>query len=216
MSTGIINSVNINNIVDLIDWLVFNANFSSISAILWHHAITSVLYAIYVIWSQSILGKLKDWIIFFYHMFWIHFFPLCHFFMDWQKIRNLVTLEILVLAYCSLLQTFILQKTSITLWKIEGQIDNNSTWVPVYEISDPDARTILVPNLRPFTNCLSEMKYNSHFEMNVNKLIYAFHAWKHHENSFTMFSLEFYHMFWIHFFPHKMYGPPLCHLGQWL
>jgi hypothetical protein len=23
-------------------------------------------------------------------------------------------------------------KTSITLWKIEGQIDNNSTWVPVY------------------------------------------------------------------------------------
>ena len=43
-------------------------------------------------------------------------------------------------------------KTSITLWKIEGQIDNNSTWVPVYEISDPDARTILVPNLRPFTN----------------------------------------------------------------
>jgi hypothetical protein len=95
----------------------------------------------------------------FYHMFWIHFFPLCHFFMDWQKIRNLVTLEILVLAYCSLLQTFILQWTfnfhdfaSITLWKIEGQIDNNSTWVPVYEISDPDARTILVPNLRPFTN----------------------------------------------------------------
>ncbi|CAG2244562.1 SDK [Mytilus edulis] len=42
-------------------------------------------------------------------------------------------------------------KTSITLWRIHGQIDNNDTWVPVYEISDPDARTILVPNLRPFT-----------------------------------------------------------------
>lgn len=42
-------------------------------------------------------------------------------------------------------------KTSITLWRIHGQIDNNDTWVPIYEISDPDARTILVPNLRPFT-----------------------------------------------------------------
>ena len=42
-------------------------------------------------------------------------------------------------------------KTSITLWKIQGLIDNNSTWVPVFEISDPDARTIVVPTLRPFT-----------------------------------------------------------------
>lgn len=41
--------------------------------------------------------------------------------------------------------------SSITKWTIEAQTARNSTWFPVYEISDPDATTITVAGLVPFT-----------------------------------------------------------------
>lgn len=41
--------------------------------------------------------------------------------------------------------------SSITKWTIEAQTARNSTWFPVYDISDPDATTITVTGLVPFT-----------------------------------------------------------------
>lgn len=41
--------------------------------------------------------------------------------------------------------------SSITKWTMEAQTARNSTWFPVYEISDPDATTITVTGLVPFT-----------------------------------------------------------------
>lgn len=41
--------------------------------------------------------------------------------------------------------------SSITKWTVEAQTARNSTWYVVYEISDPDATTITVTGLVPFT-----------------------------------------------------------------
>lgn len=41
--------------------------------------------------------------------------------------------------------------SSITKWTVEAQTTRNSTWFVVYEISDPDATTITVTGLVPFT-----------------------------------------------------------------
>lgn len=41
--------------------------------------------------------------------------------------------------------------SSITKWTVEAQTARNATWFVVYEISDPDATTITVTGLVPFT-----------------------------------------------------------------
>lgn len=41
--------------------------------------------------------------------------------------------------------------SSITKWTVEAQTARNATWFVVYEISDPDAITITVTGLVPFT-----------------------------------------------------------------
>lgn len=41
--------------------------------------------------------------------------------------------------------------SSITKWMVEAQTARNKSWFTVYEISDPDATTITVGNLVPFT-----------------------------------------------------------------
>lgn len=41
--------------------------------------------------------------------------------------------------------------SSITKWTVEAQTARNATWFIVYEISDPDATTITVTGLLPFT-----------------------------------------------------------------
>lgn len=41
--------------------------------------------------------------------------------------------------------------SSITQWVIEAQTSRNLTWFIIYEVSDPDASTITVKNLIPFT-----------------------------------------------------------------
>lgn len=41
--------------------------------------------------------------------------------------------------------------SSITKWVVEAQTARNMTWFPMYEVSDPDAITITVRNLVPFT-----------------------------------------------------------------
>lgn len=41
--------------------------------------------------------------------------------------------------------------SSITMWTVEGQTARNLTWFTVYEVSDPDASTITVSGLQPFT-----------------------------------------------------------------
>ncbi|PNF38721.1 Protein sidekick [Cryptotermes secundus] len=40
--------------------------------------------------------------------------------------------------------------SSITKWIVEAQTARNATWVPVYEVSDPDATTLTVTGLVPF------------------------------------------------------------------
>ncbi|XP_059172379.1 protein sidekick-2-like [Physella acuta] len=42
-------------------------------------------------------------------------------------------------------------KTSITLWIVEAQEENNATWFRIFTVSDPSADQILVQNLRPYT-----------------------------------------------------------------
>ncbi|CAL1541031.1 unnamed protein product [Lymnaea stagnalis] len=42
-------------------------------------------------------------------------------------------------------------KTTITLWIVEAQTENNSSWVRIYSISDETANQILVKNLLPYT-----------------------------------------------------------------
>lgn len=42
-------------------------------------------------------------------------------------------------------------KTSITLWIVEAREGTSSTWREIYTRNDPDAREILVQNLRPYT-----------------------------------------------------------------
>lgn len=42
-------------------------------------------------------------------------------------------------------------KTTINLWIVEAQTENNSSWVRIYSISDPTANQILVKNLLPYT-----------------------------------------------------------------
>ncbi|XP_076265168.1 sidekick cell adhesion molecule isoform X3 [Rhynchophorus ferrugineus] len=42
--------------------------------------------------------------------------------------------------------------SSITKWTVQAQTARNATWFTVYEISDPDATTITVTGLVPFTN----------------------------------------------------------------
>ncbi|XP_063224987.1 protein sidekick isoform X2 [Bacillus rossius redtenbacheri] len=41
--------------------------------------------------------------------------------------------------------------SSITKWTVEAQTARNATWVPVAEVSDPDATTLTVTGLVPFT-----------------------------------------------------------------
>ncbi|KAF2903932.1 hypothetical protein ILUMI_02247 [Ignelater luminosus] len=41
--------------------------------------------------------------------------------------------------------------SSITKWVVEAQTARNMTWFPVFEVSDPDAITVTVRNLVPFT-----------------------------------------------------------------
>lgn len=41
--------------------------------------------------------------------------------------------------------------SSITKWTVEAQTARNSSWFPVFEVSDPDASTITVVDLVPFT-----------------------------------------------------------------
>ncbi|XP_055842932.1 protein sidekick isoform X9 [Episyrphus balteatus] len=41
--------------------------------------------------------------------------------------------------------------SSITKWKVEAQTARNNTWFTVYEVSDPDASTLTVTGLTPFT-----------------------------------------------------------------
>ncbi|KAH8397906.1 hypothetical protein KR222_006052, partial [Zaprionus bogoriensis] len=41
--------------------------------------------------------------------------------------------------------------SSITKWKVEGQTARNMTWFTICEISDPDAETLTVTGLMPFT-----------------------------------------------------------------
>lgn len=41
--------------------------------------------------------------------------------------------------------------SSITKWTVQAQTTRNATWFTVYEISDPDASTIRVTGLVPFT-----------------------------------------------------------------
>ncbi|KAK3593323.1 hypothetical protein CHS0354_031382 [Potamilus streckersoni] len=43
-------------------------------------------------------------------------------------------------------------KTSITRWIVQALEGSDSAWKEIYQVSDPDARSILVYNLRPFTN----------------------------------------------------------------
>ena len=42
--------------------------------------------------------------------------------------------------------------SSITKWTVEAQTTRNATWLQVFEIEDPDATTITVTGLIPFTN----------------------------------------------------------------
>lgn len=42
--------------------------------------------------------------------------------------------------------------SSIIKWTVEAQTDRNQTWFTVYEISDPDATTLTVSGLMPFTS----------------------------------------------------------------
>lgn len=42
--------------------------------------------------------------------------------------------------------------SSITTWTVEAQTARNSTWFVIYEVSDPDATTITVKGLIPFTS----------------------------------------------------------------
>ncbi|XP_065171276.1 protein sidekick-like isoform X3 [Atheta coriaria] len=42
--------------------------------------------------------------------------------------------------------------SSITKWTVEAQTARNTTWFPVFQKTDPDATTIAVTNLTPFTN----------------------------------------------------------------
>lgn len=42
--------------------------------------------------------------------------------------------------------------SSITKWTVEAQTARNFTWFVVYEVSDPDATTLTVTNLVPFTS----------------------------------------------------------------
>lgn len=42
--------------------------------------------------------------------------------------------------------------SSITTWTVEAQTARNLTWFTVYEVSDPDASTLTVTNLMPFTS----------------------------------------------------------------
>lgn len=41
--------------------------------------------------------------------------------------------------------------SSITVWTVEAQTARNTTWFTVYEVSDPDATTLTVTGLIPFT-----------------------------------------------------------------
>ncbi|KAL3875338.1 hypothetical protein ACJMK2_033296 [Sinanodonta woodiana] len=43
-------------------------------------------------------------------------------------------------------------KTSITRWIVQALEGSDTAWKEIYQVSDPDARSILVYNLRPFTN----------------------------------------------------------------
>lgn len=42
--------------------------------------------------------------------------------------------------------------SSITKWTVEAQTARNLTWFTIYEISDPDASTLMVTGLMPFTS----------------------------------------------------------------
>lgn len=41
--------------------------------------------------------------------------------------------------------------SSITKWVVEAQTARNMTWFTIYEVTDPDATTIMVQNLVPFS-----------------------------------------------------------------
>ena len=49
-------------------------------------------------------------------------------------------------------------KTSITNWVVEAQVGGDTTWQEIYRVSAPDATSITVQNLTPFTQYRMRIK----------------------------------------------------------